>query len=166
MKLLYYIGIELKLIPSATTMEAFFKLPFQRKYQCREAMYKNIYLLSRYIKENAEQLNYNDIQILQGFKRKVQSDFIILKCLARYAIFIDSKTDAIYAVKSLADRFDKFFNRFPVCCSTTIIPFKDTIIYDGFINTPDNICLGPVISASMNEMYLQAKKDNTIITTL
>ena len=166
MKLLYYTGIEQKLIPPAITWEAFLKLPFQRKYQCREALYKNIYVLDNYLLEKARELGKEEIDILEGFKRRVQSDFIILKCLTRYAIFIDSKTDAIYTVKALADPFDSFFQRFPVYCNTTIIPFNGSIIYDGFISTPGNICLGSGISASMNDLYLQTKKNKAIITTL
>lgn len=166
MKLLFYVGIEQQLISPAMTLEAFIKLPFQRKYQCREALYKNIHMLDSYINENAEQLQTDEIEILKGFKKNIQSDFVILKCLTKNAIFINTKTNAIYAVKALSDRFDEFFRRFPAYCSTAIIPFKDKIIYDGFISTHGNICLGPGISANMNEMYLQTKKQKGIITTL
>ena len=165
MKLLYYVGKEHELIPATTTMEAFFKFPFQRKYQCSEELYKNIHLLDSYLCKNAEHLHVREVEILEGFRMKVQSDFIILKCLSKYAIFIDSKTDIIYAVKALSDRFDDFFHKFPVYCSTTLIPFKSVIIYDGFIST-HNIFLGPAISESMNEKYLLAKKDKAIVTML
>ncbi|MBE7173759.1 MAG: hypothetical protein INR73_24515 [Williamsia sp.] len=166
MKLLYYVGIEEELISPATTLEAFYKLPFQRKYQCREAMYKNMHLLDSYLSKYAEQLHPGERHILQGFKKKIQSDFIILKCLTRYCIFVDCKTDLMYAVKALSDPFDEFFRRFPVYCTTAILPFKDTIIYDGFISTQGNVFLRPELSASMNEKYKQAKKNNTIVTSL
>ena len=89
-----------------------------------------------------------------------------LKCLTRYCVFIDCKTDLIYAVKALSDPFEDFFHRFPVFCSTTLLPFKNTIIYDGFISTRGNVFLGSGISATMNEKYKQAKKNNTIVATL
>lgn len=163
--LLYYVGKVQNLIPPAMTIEAFYKLPFQRKYQCREELYKNMHLLDSYISEQGERLNDKEIHILQGFKRKIQSDFIILKCLTRHCIFIDCKTNVMYAVKALSDSFEIFFHRFPAYCSTTILPFKDTIIYDGFIS-PKGVSLGPGLSASMNDKYKLAKKNNTIVTTL
>ena len=163
--LLYYVGHVQKLIPAAMNLKAFYKLPFQRKYQCREELYKNMHLLDSYISEQAERLDSEEIQILQGFKKKIQSDFIILKCLTRYCLFIDCKTNLVYAVKALSDPFDRFFRRFPAYCSTTILPFRNTIIYDGFIST-QGVSLGAGLSAGMNEKYKQAKKNNAIITTL
>lgn len=166
MKLLYYVGMEQQLVSPATTLDDFIKLPFQRKYQCRDALYAHIELLDSFLTIHANQLEEEEVQIMQGFKRNVQSSFIILKCLAKHAIFIDSRTDVIYAVKALHDRFDEFFHRFPVYCNTVLIPFKDVIIYDGFISTEGNILLGPAISNNMNQRYLQARKKRTIVTTL
>ncbi len=166
MKLLYYVGIEQQLLSSTTTLDAFLKLPFQRKYQCREKFYQNIGLLDSYLATHTLFLEEEEISILKGFRKNIRSDFIILKCLTQHAIFIDSKTDAIYAVKALHDRFDEFFHRFPVYCSTALIPFKDTIIYDGFISTHGNILLGPGISSSMTLKYKQARKKDAIVTSL
>lgn len=166
MKLLYHVGKEQSLIPPLTTMEAFLKLPFQRKYRCREELYSHIFLLDGYLDQNTEHLHTDEIQVLKGFKKHIRSDFIILKCLTRHAVFIDSKTNLIYAVKALSDRFDVFFKRFPVYCSTTILPFNGKIIYDGFINAPGNITLGPGITASLNENYLRARASRSVILTL
>ena len=166
MKLLYYVGKAQELISPAMTIGAFYKLPFQRKYQCRDELYKNMQLLDAYISEHTDQLHGEEIRILQGFKKKIQSDFIILKCLTNHCVFIDCRTDLIYTVKALSDPFEDFFHRFPVFCSTTLLPFKDVIIYDGFISTQGNVFLGPGLSATMNEKYKLAKKNHTIVTTL
>ena len=77
MKLLYYVGKAQELIPPAMTIEAFYKLPFQRKYQCREELYKHMHLLDAYVSEQATHLHAEEIRTLQGFKKKIQSDFII-----------------------------------------------------------------------------------------
>lgn len=164
--LLYYVGQVLELIPPAMTLKAFHKLSFQKKYQCREALYKNMRLLDDYTDKQKEQLSTEEIKILQGFKKKIQSDFIILKCLTRHCIFIDCKTNLVYTVKALLDPFKEFFPRFPAYFSTAILPFKNMIIYDGFISTGGQVSLGPGLSADMNEIYKKAKKNHTIITTL
>tara|TARA_R110002126_G_scaffold36631_1_gene111169 strand:- start:1362 stop:1643 length:282 start_codon:yes stop_codon:yes gene_type:complete len=82
---------------------------------------------------NFERLTTEEIKILTGFKKKITGDFIIFKCLSNNAIFLDTKENKFYAVKALGDRFDKFFDKFPVLIKTTLLPYKDQIIYDGFI---------------------------------
>lgn len=164
--LLFHVGQVQELIPSEMTLKAFYKLPFQRKYQCREELYKNMYLLDDYIDKQKGKLSAEEIGILHGFKKKIQSDFIILKCLTRHCIFIDCKTNLVYTVKALSDPFDEFFSRFPAYFSTVLLPFKGIIIYDGFMSMQGHVPLGPGLSAEMNEKYKQAKKNHTIITTL
>lgn len=132
---------------------------------CREAFLKNGRLLDDFLTSNADCLTNGQILILKGFKKQIHSDFVILKCLIKHAIFIDTKTDKFYAVKSLSDRFDDFFKNFPVLVKTTILPFYDQIIYDGFIESP-TIYLGPEMTRSLTAMYAKAKKLNQIRTSI
>lgn len=165
-KVLYYTGKVQKMLPAEMTLEAFYNLPFKRKYQCREELYKNMYLIDSYINEHTAQLPAEEVRILEGFKKKIQSDFIILKCLTKHCIFIDCKSNLVYMVKALSDPFPDFFRRIPAYFSTTLLPFKNMIIYDGFINMNEQVTLGPGITADMNEIYKEAKKNHTLVATL
>ena len=100
-----------------------------------------------------------------GFRNKISSSFIIFKCLTNYAIFIDTKDNKFYAVKALGDPFDTFFDNFPVNISTTIIPFKDKIIYDGFIQS-SGVYYGRNMTETMNEDYKKAKLNKKILKSL
>ena len=100
-----------------------------------------------------------------GFKKKIRSSFIIFKCLANYAIFIDTKDNKFYTVKALSDSFYTFFDNFPVNISTTLIPFKDKIIYDGFIQS-SGVYYGRNMTEKMNEDYKRAKRNKEILTSL
>lgn len=163
--LLYFVGQRQKIISADTDFNTFIDLDFQIKFKCREKLYENMELLDEFIKTRFDSLTVDQIIILAGFKKKIKSDFIILQCLTRHVIFIDTVDNKIYAVKALADRFDDFFSNFPVLCHTTIIPFKDKIIYDGFIQSK-GLYYGTNMTLEMNEEYKQAKKDKTIITTM
>ncbi|MBI4946201.1 MAG: hypothetical protein HY840_07345 [Bacteroidetes bacterium] len=163
--LLYFVGQNEKIIPAGTDVNKFIKLGTQIKFKCREKLFENMELLEEYLKSRVDSLTLDQIKILEGFKKKIKSNFVIFKCLARHAVFIDTADNKIYAVKALGDRFDEFFSRFPALCHTAIIPFKDKIIYDGFIQSK-GIYYGPNMTSEMNEEYKQAKADKTIITTI
>lgn len=122
-------------------------------------------LLDDYISTNFNQLPTEQISILTGFKRTITSDFVIFKCLTNNAIFIDTKDYKFYAVKALGDRFDHFFDRFPVLVKTTLLPFNNQIVYDGFIK-PSGVHFGSGIASIMKEDYKLAKRNNQILTTI
>jgi len=132
LEILFFVGKQLNIIPKETDFKGFKNLDFKVKFKCRVAMYKNDHLLEKYLELNLSSLTNAQSQILEGFKKRITSDFVILKCLANEAIFIDSKDNKFYAVKALSNPFNLFFDEFPVIISTTIIPFKGKIIYDGF----------------------------------
>jgi hypothetical protein len=58
-----------------------------------------------------------------------------------------------------------FFNNFPVNISTTLIPFKDKIIYDGFIQS-SGVHYGRNMTETMNDDYKKAKRNKEILTSL
>ena len=163
--LLFYVGQQLKIISSDIKFSAFVKLDLKIKFKCREAFLKNDGLLYDFITLNFDRLTTEQINILTGFEKSIKSRFIILKCLTHHAIFIDTKDNKFYAVKALGDRFDDFFSSFPVLITTTILPFYDKIIYDGFIES-EEIYFGPENTRTLNLEYKEAKKRKLILTTI
>lgn len=163
--LLYFVGQRQKLISRDIDFRKFTKLDFQVKLKCRDEFNENIGLLDEYLETRSDSLTIDQIKILEGFKKKIESDFVIFKCFSKHAILIDTVDNKIYAIKALADRFDSFFSEFPVLCNMTILPFKDKIIYDGFIKS-EGISFGRNMTMEMNMKYKQAKIDKTIITTI
>jgi hypothetical protein len=85
--------------------------------------------------------------------------------LKNYAIFIDTKDNKFYAVKALGDSFDIFFDKFPVNISATLIPFKDKIVYDGFIQSTV-VYFGRNMTVAMTEDYKKAKRNKEILMNL
>ena len=163
--LLYFAGMKEKLSPAKTTFKQFLNLHYPVKFKCREALYKNKKLLDEYLQEQADQLTEEQVEILNGFKQKIRSDFILFKYLKKYAIFVDTNTNLFYAVQALGDPFDNFFTDLPVIINAAILPFKGKIIYDGFLQG-GNVHIGRNMTADVNKSYKKAKQQKEIITTL
>jgi hypothetical protein len=164
--LLFYVGHKKNILPKGLSLKKFLNLGFQIKFKCRESLFEDENnLIDEYIASNFDHLTDEQIKILGGFKKKIRSSFVIFKCLTNYAIFIDTKDNKFYAVKALGDSFDTFFDNFPVNISTTLIPFKDKIIYDGFIQS-SGVYYGRNMTETMNEDYKKAKRNKEILTSL
>ena len=165
LELLFYVGQQSNIISNRIKFDEFVNLDLSIKLKCRDFLLDNKKLLDAYITEKFDRLTTEQISILTGFKKTITSDFVIFKCLTNNAIFIDTKDNRFYAVKALGDSFDKFFDHFPVLVKTTLLPYNDQIIYDGFIK-PTGIYYGSGMTSTMKEDYKMAKKSNQILTTI
>ena len=163
--LLFYVGHKKSVLPKDVSLKKFLNLDLQIKFKCRETLFEDENIIDEYIASNFDHLTTDQIKILGGFKKKIRSSFVIFKCLTNYAIFIDTKDNSFYAVKALGDSFDTFFDNFPVNISTTLIPFKDKIIYDGFIQS-SRVYYGRNMTETMNEDYKKAKRNKEILTSI
>ncbi len=162
---LFFIGQKSKIIDDSMNFKKFVDEGFSVKLKCRDFFLDNKQLLDDYLTTNFDKLNTEQISILTGFKRTITSDFVIFKCLTNNAIFIDTKDNKFYAVKALGDSFNHFFDRFPVLVQTSLLPFKDKIVYDGFLR-PTGIHFGSNMVSTMKEDYKRAKINNQILTTI
>lgn len=163
--LLFFVGQKSKIIDVKMDFNKFVDSDFSVKLKCRDYFLDNKEILDDYLTTNFGKLTTNDISILTGFKKTITSDFVIFKCLTNNAIFIDTKDNRFYSVKGLGNGFDHFFDRFPVLVQTTILPFKNHIIYDGFMKS-QGIYFGSGIKSTMNEDYKLAKTKKQILTTI
>ena len=165
LELLYFVGIQNKIYGADLSFKEFRDLDYTVNLECRDTLLSDMKLLDDYLSSNIDRLTEEQIAILNGFKKSITGNFIILKCLANYAIFISVNDNKFYAVKALGSRFDEYIDRFPVLVNATILPFNGQIIYDGFLKITD-ISFGPGIRFNLNEDYKQAKKKNQIVMTL
>jgi len=140
-------------------------LDMKIKAECRDKFIENDQLLDNYLALNFDDLTKEHISILTGFKQKITGDFIIYKCLTNHAVFLNAADNKFYAVKALGDRFDEYFDKFPVLIRTTLLPYNGKIIYDGFVKS-SGVCFGSGITSTIKDEYMKAKKQNSILTTL
>ncbi len=164
LKFLYFVGREQNTFGDIS-FEDFLEMSTETKYQCRRAVIGNLSLIDKYMQHHFDDLSDLDIEILSAFKKQISGKFIIFKCLSKNAIFIDTSDNNFYAVTALGDRFDKFFDEFPVMVSTCLLPFKDKIIYDGFMQLPA-IYVGTDLTKTLRSDYKKVKKHNKIRTKI
>ena len=166
LELLYYAGTKYHLLKAGTSLQDFKDFPLEDKFKCREHLNEHPDILEEFITQNQGKLSSGQMSILDGFRRSVMSDyFIILKCLKKYAIFIDSESKKVFGVIGLSNTFQDFFHDFPIIVKATILPFNGRIVYDGFLQSYGTY-LGPSMTWEYNEIYKEAKQNRQLIASL
>lgn len=162
---LFYVGRQTNILHESVDVKAFKKLGTKIKFKCREEFLSDPGLLNNYLEKEFENLETEKIKILEGFKKRISGDFVILKFLKDYAVLIDLNKSKCYLVKALGDNFKKLISETPKMVKTTILPFKDKIIYDGFLE-PYGIVIGQSIRKDLNRLYKKAKDSKELISVI
>lgn len=164
LNLLYFVGYYHGIIDEEMEFKEFLETNMSLKIRCRNTFLNNKTLLDVYFMQWKE-IPDEQVSILSGFKKAINGQFTLLKCLSKHAILQNIENGNFYAVKALGETFDELIPDYPVIIELTILPFKGQIIYDGFI-FGGNLKIGKNIKESLHKEYLEAKKNNQIITTL
>jgi hypothetical protein len=166
----FYVNQKLKIIPNIASVEAYADdYDFEAKLPVRNALYEKAELIDAFVGENPAQLSDDELAIVWGWKNFVAGDFYIERFLKQGAITINTgKPPQVYLVlgltNSLEDMF-KYYQRPPILIKTVLLPFKGQIIYDGLFQTY-SIFFGGGIRANLKEIYMAAKQNQRIITSL
>ncbi len=162
LKLLYFIGFRASFYAPDFSYRDFKELHFKDKMRCRDFLLSNLELVNEYLELNFDRLSSKEIQVIEGFKKHINRNFIILKSLKKYSILLDTESNLFYAVKPLKDNFKELLGKLPAVIETAILPFEDLIIYDGFIR-PSTVRLASNIVKDIRLYYKVQKDKNKII---
>ena len=143
----------------------FIHLELKAKFECRQRFMKNPELLNDYLSQHFDDFETGRIKILEGLRKMISVNFFILKYLKHHAVCMDLKTSKAYLVKALTDRFDKLVRGTPKKVKATILPYKDKIIYDGFLESY-RFRIGKVYKKNLNMLYKNAKEKNELISDI
>ncbi len=125
LELLYYAGTKYHLLKAGTSLQDFKDFPLEDKFKCREHLNEHPDILEEFIEQNRAKLSSEQMQILDGFRRRVVRDYFInLKCLKKHAIFIDSESKKVFGVTGLSNPFQDFFHDFPSLLKPPYFPIK------------------------------------------
>ena len=93
--------------------------------------------------------------------------FYVFRYLKKYTVFLSSEDQpTAYGVLALTDPFEDLVGPYlPVMTETTLLPFKDKIVYDSILNSY-RISFGGGIRRSLKESYENAKQRRGIVTSL
>lgn len=165
--LLLYVNQQRSIFEGVTTVDEFMRLPLEEKTLVRNALYDHPELIDSFVEENPQNFSDDELKIVRSWNDFVRGRSLLFRYLKKYTIFLsmDSPPKA-YGVLALLTNFDEILaSPPPILIDTVLLPFKDRVIYDGFLS-PYNIVFGPGIRREMNERYQAAKVRFGIITCL
>jgi hypothetical protein len=165
-RLQLYVSRKRQMLSKIASVEGYGALPMADKIPVRDSLWENPELIDAFIRENPDGLSSEDLEIVRRWKRFVAGTFQIFRFLKNHTIFIGEK-DRVYGVLALQDSLEDLFwgRKPPVMVKTVLLPFKGKIIYDGVL-TGYNVLFGGGIRSGLNDVYLAAKQNDRIITTL
>ncbi|MBE6140235.1 MAG: hypothetical protein E7172_01720 [Firmicutes bacterium] len=135
--LLKYVNKKLKINPNLKI--SLTKLVnYNELYEVIEEFWKNKdNLIDEFCLKNPYKFNDEELTIIKGFKRGIRDLFLIVKFEKEYTALIN--LNDVYMVKGLTCNIDEIisFEELPEAVITTILPFKNHIIYDSLLGGND-----------------------------
>ena len=128
-------------------------------------LFKEPGIIKRYISNNPDKLNQNELSIIEQWTNFISGEFYIERYLKNYAIFIGKSK--VYGVLALHNTFEEMFPTYclPLYVKAILLPFKGRLIYDGLLQI-SNISFGGGIKRQLKETYMRAKKNHELVITL
>ena len=125
-------------------------------------LWSDVSLIDEYLK-SAEDIENNDRELIQSWKRCISGRFILERILKKGAILISGEDEKVYQVSGIISTWAEMFGfaRLPLMIQATLIPFGDVIISDGLVQTY-NIIIGGNMAKSFKETYMVVKKSGLI----
>ncbi len=165
--LMLYVNQRLKIQREVKTLEDLGRVEPDKVVKIRDEIYTHPELIEEFVKDNPGKLKEKELKIIQGWKTPITGTFYLTKNLKKHAIFLDEETPAkAYGVLAITDTFEEILGpELPIRLEAVLLPFKDQIVYDGFVKY-SNIIFGRGFRGELNEEYRQAKDLYGIITRL
>ena len=110
------------------------------------------FIIDSFVNENPYKFNDEELEIVKGYKKAYRDVFLVMKYDSLYTSFVVQNN--VYMVKGLNVPIDEiiFYQKLPCPVMTTLLPFKNNIIYDSILNEYMN----PInMKATMKEQLLK-----------
>lgn len=166
--LMFFVNERLKVISDeAANPKAYSSLPPEARFKVHEALFKHMELIQAFVDGNPFGLPTDELDIVLSWKHLVHGTFYAMRETKDYMVFLSSQTPAVaYGVLPLSQPFEELIGPYlPVMLQTTLLPFKDRIVYDGVLST-FNVVLGPGICRNLKEELKAAQSRHGIVTSL
>ena len=166
--LFMYVNKKTKTIRGISSLEDLRKQPMEKIMKLRDRLYKHPEMIDSFVSENPLDYSDSDLKIIGSWKNFVKGDFLVVRHLRNYTVFlsIGEKPLKAYGVLGLVDPLEELIGPYlPVMVETVLLPFNDKITYDSIISSY-SISFGGEMRRSFNDAYQEAKMRFGIITSL
>ena len=164
--LLAFVNDKYKLIEDFGHPESPVGIQLQDIVKLKTKLWENAETIDEYI-DSVWDMPRSDIQLLKGWKNKIEGNFIIVRHLKNYSVFLNNANNLLYGVIGITDSISEIISAevLPIMVKTVLLPFKDRIIYDSMFHVY-NVHAGPNMRRGINEQYSEIKAKSGIISTL
>lgn len=164
--LLVHVNSHQNILKQASTPDELMAHPVNKRVRVRDQLYQNIELIDSFLNDNPFHFSAEELGIVRSWKYFIRDRFYLFRHLKKYSIFLNSSSSPKpYGVLSISDSLKDLFPYVPVMVETVLLPFKEQIIYDGYIGA-FNISFGGGIRTRFKDSYNEAKATYGIITSL
>ena len=140
-------------------------------FQIKDKMFDNPEWIDNYLCEHGIENTEEEQDIILSWRKYfIKERFYVMRHLKNYSVFMNEgneNTIRLYGVVGLTQPFSELIDKsyLPAIVQTTILPFKDQIVFDGLFEGY-NIRLGSGIRGELNRLYSLAKTRYGIIGCL
>jgi hypothetical protein len=120
------------------------------------------YLIDKYIKKN--KIAEEDKELLISWKKYIKGTFIVLKQLKKHCILYD-ENNKWYGVNGITSSIEETIQELPCIIKTVLLPFRNKIIYNSFIENY-HVIIGKNMKQELMEDYKIIKTEKGIIDKL
>jgi hypothetical protein len=123
-------------------------------------------IIDGFLLAHANDLDKTTQFMVQSFKYAIKDKFICVKYYPEYAVFLSVTHKQFFAVRSMIQDFAEFVPKVPpYCIETLLLPFFDTIIWDGIVGMV-NVDFSFASTKEMLNACKEARHKNEIIHRL
>lgn len=169
--LLFFVNQRKGISSEVSTLEEFVASGLDMKTASRNALYEDPELIEVFAKANPDHLCGEDIEIVRSWRKgHRRGNFFIERHLRKHSIWIgsgDDGNDTTFCVRGLSQPLDELIPKsaLPHYVEAVLLPFKDHIVYDGFLGH-HRISFGGSYRARLRETYMRAKQNGKLIESL
>lgn len=130
-------------------------------------LWDNVDLIDQYLVVNGANIPDEHKDIISSWKYRVHGRFIMERHLKKGTIFISLEDEKVYQVQGIISSWEEMFPfaPMPLMMEATFIPFRNVIISDSIV-MPYMISIGNNMKKQFKDIYMNAKKQGTLIKSL
>lgn len=161
----FYVSQKYSIASDLENFLAYAKADFDIRKEARDTLFANRDIIPEYADKNPDGFCEDHLSIVRSWENFINGPFIVERLTKKYAVFIND--DHVFGVLCLRDDWKEVIRsayKLPFHAETTILPFKDKIIYDGIL-TLTGARISTDLALRFEDTYLDAKYDKRIITS-
>lgn len=161
--LLDFVNQKYKLIKELYGMTSPKGLPLQSVALLSSKLWENKDIIDEFVLSDFKKMDEEKTKIVNSWKKAIHGKFIVDRHLRKGSVLISVDNNEVYIVKGIYSSWREILENFPMpqIVETTLMPFKDVIIYDGIV-APYGVCLGKNMSEQSKQIYLSAKANGNL----